>query len=459
MASAGPTPGQLRALARQIHGSVITPSSPGYNRARIVQDAHFNNARPRAIVRAVSTADVQKTIAWARKNGVHLFGRSGGHSYAGYSTTSSGVVLDVSRMNFVQPHGGGTALVGAGTRLIDVYYKLNNRHLMIPGGSCPTVGIAGLALGGGHGWSARKYGLTSDNITQLTIVTADGDTRVCNAHQNADLFWACRGGGGGNFGIVTNFTFKTHPASNVSLFQVQWPWADAARVLKAWQSWAPHAPSNLGLSVLVLSSGTASVICSGQFFGSTSALRSLIRPLTNVGSPSSVRVNRSTFWQAVLNFAGCNSLAECRAVGPDLFKAKSDYVQKPFTAGGIDAVVRGLENWPSGADGMALIIDSYGGAINKVPAGATAFAHRNMLFSMQYYASPGSGANLTALNRYYASLRQYVSGFAYVNYIDPALSNWQHAYYGANYPRLVSIKKKYDPSNFFRFKQSIRLRA
>ena len=198
VASAGPTPAQLRALARQIHGSVVTPSSPGYNRARIVQDTYFNSAHPRAIVYCESTTDVQKTIAWARKNGVRIVGRSGGHSYGGYSTTSSGVVVDVSRMNFVQPHGGGTALIGAGSQLIDIYAKLDKRHLMIPGGSCPTVGIAGLALGGGHGWSGRKYGLTSDNIKQLTIVTADGKARVCNAHQNSDLFWACRGGGGGN---------------------------------------------------------------------------------------------------------------------------------------------------------------------------------------------------------------------------------------------------------------------
>ena len=115
VASAGPTPAQLRALARQIHGPVVTPSSPGYNRARIVQDTHFNSARPRAIVYCESTTDVQKTIAWARKNGVRIVGRSGGHSYGGYSTTSSGVVVDVSRMNFVQPHGGGTALIGAGS--------------------------------------------------------------------------------------------------------------------------------------------------------------------------------------------------------------------------------------------------------------------------------------------------------------------------------------------------------
>jgi FAD/FMN-containing dehydrogenase len=457
IASTGPSPAQLKVLARQIHGSVVTPSSSNYNRARLVKDTHFNSARPKAIVFCQSTSDVQKTVAWARKNGVRIFGRSGGHSYGGYSTTSSGVVVDVSRMNFVQPHGGGTALVGAGAMLIDIYAKLDNRHLMIPGGSCPTVGIAGLALGGGHGWSGRKYGLTSDNIQQLTVVTANGKALVCNAHQNADLYWACRGGGGGNFGIVTNFTFKTHPASNVSTFYITWPWSDAARVLKAWQTFAPHAPANLGLSVLVLSAGSPpSLSASGQFFGSTSALRSLIRPLTNVGSPH-VSITARTFWQAVLNYAACNSLAECRRVPPDTFKAKSDYVQKPFSAAGINTVVRGIGNWPRGAGGFALILDSYGGAINKRPAGATAFAHRTMLFAMQYYSSPGSGSNLAALNRFYGAMRPYVSGYAYVNYIDPALATWPHAYYGSNYPRLVSIKKKYDPSNFFRFKQSIRL--
>jgi hypothetical protein len=383
VASAGPTPSQLKLLARQIHGSVVTPSSPNYNRARLVQDAHFNSARPKAVVYCNSTADVQKTVAWARKYGVRIFGRSGGHSYGGYSTTSSGVVVDVSRMSFVQAHGGGTALIGSGAALIDIYAKLNNRHLMIPGGSCPTVGIAGLALGGGHGWSGRKYGLTSDNIKQLTIVTADGKARVCNAHQNADLFWACRGGGGGNFGIVTNFTFATHPASNVSTFYVTWPWSDAARVLKAWQAFAPHAPANLGLSVLVLSSGSPpSLSASGQFFGSAEALRSLIRPLTNVGSPH-VSITPRTFWQAVLNYAACNSLAQCRNVPPDTFKAKSDYAQHPFSPAGVQTVVRGIENWPRGAGGFALILDSYGGAINKVPAGGTAGAHRKKLVAKQ----------------------------------------------------------------------------
>lgn len=457
ISSSGPSSAQLKLLARQIHGTVVTPSSHAYAQDRLVFDTLYNSSKPKAVVYCESTADVQKTVHWARKYGVKLVPRCGGHSYAGYSTTSSGVVLDVTRMKAVQPHGGGTALVGAGALMIDIYSKLWNRHLMIPGGSCPTVGVAGLTQGGGHGWSGRKFGLTSDNVKQLTIVTADGQVRVCNAHQNSDLYWACRGGGGGNFGIVTNFTFKTHQVGNVSTFYITWPWSDAARVVKAWQAWAPHAPANLGLSVCVLSTGNT-ISASGQFFGSAAALRSLIRPLTNTGHPSSVSVTPRSFFDAVLLYAGCTSVAECRKPMRTAFRAKSDYAQKPFSQAGINTIIRSIEaGTRAHSGGLSLILDSYGGAINKVPAAATAFAHRNMLFSMQYYASPGSGSNLAFLNRFHTAMRPYVSGYAYQNYIDPQLPNWTHAYYGANYPRLVSIKKKYDPGNFFRFKQSIRL--
>jgi FAD/FMN-containing dehydrogenase len=457
--SSGPTSAQLKVLARQIHGKVVTPSSSGYAQDRLVFDTRFNSARPKAIVYVESTSDVQKTVAWARKYGVRLVPRSGGHSYAGYSTTSSGVIVDVSRLNYVQAHAGGTALIGAGAPLISIYSKLWAQHRMIPGGSCPTVGIGGLAQGGGHGWSGRKFGLTSDSIEQLTIVTAGGKVLVCNAHQNSDLYWACRGGGGGNFGIVTNFTFKTYQVGNVSTFYITWPWSQAARVVKAWQAWAPHATPNLGLSVVVLQSGsTPSISASGQFFGSASALRSLIRPLTNVGAPS-VSITPRTFMGAVLLYAGCSSVSACLKPQRQAFKAKSDYCQKPLSPAGINTMLRAIEAFgrsPS-AGAVAMILDSYGGAINKVAPAATAFAHRDMLFSMQYYGTPGSAGDISMLNKFHAAMKPYVSGYAYQNYIDPQEPNWQHAYYGTNYPRLVSIKKKYDPSNFFRFAQSIRL--
>jgi FAD binding domain/Berberine and berberine like len=392
-------------------------------------------------------------VAWGRKHGVRLVPRCGGHSYGGYSTTSSGVVVDVTRMNYVQPRPGGTAFVGAGALLIDVYSTLWAQHRMIPGGSCPTVGISGFTLGGGHGFSSRKFGLGCDNVKQVTIVTADGQVRVCNAHQNADLYWACRGGGGGNFGIVTNFTFKTHAVDGVSTFSIRWPWSDAEAAFAAWQAWAPHAPRNLGLSVMALSSSGPSITATGQFFGPTEALRSLIRPLAEVGSPT-VSVVPRTFFEAVLHYASCGPLSQCHTPPREAFKSKSDYARHPFSAAGIKAMVRGIETFGSGA--VILLLDSYGGAINAVPKAATAFVHRNMLFSMQYHATPGSPANIRALNGFYKAMRPYVSGFAYQNYIDPQLKRWPHAYYGSNYARLVAVKRKYDPTNFFHFAQSIR---
>jgi FAD/FMN-containing dehydrogenase len=478
IAASGPSARQLRELAHEVRGPVVTPASRAYGRDRLLYDTRFDAIRPRAIVYCESVADVQKAVRWARKYGVRIVPRCGGHSYAGYSTVGGGVVVDVSRIAFVRPNANHTAWIGAGAQLIDVYAKLWNRRVTIPAGSCPTVGISGLVLGGGVGFSGRKFGTTSDNVRQLTIVTADGRVRVCNAHQNSDLFWACRGGGGGNFGIVTSFVFGTHPVNRVSTFFIEWPWADAARVVRAWQAWAPHAPSGL-FSVCGLGAsgggGTPTVNASGMFYGSTAALRRLLGPLLNAGSPSTVSVVSRSYMEATMYNAGCSgkTVAQCHlagrsphgTLGRETFKAKSDYLLRPLTPRGISTLLHWIElrGRSRVGGGLTAILDSYGGAINRVPKAQTAFVHRNALFSIQYYAGwSGSGAtagNLSFIRRFYAAMRPYVSGYAYQNYIDPDLRNWTHAYYGTNYPRLVAVKRKYDPRNVFHFAQSIRLRV
>ena len=172
-------------------------------------DPRFDSLHPAGIAYCRNPHDVATCLAFVRKFGVPVAARCGGHSYAGWSSTS-GLIIDVTRMSGVNV-SGSTATVGAGTRLIDFYNGLAAHGRGVPGGSCPTVGIAGLTLGGGVGVVSRAYGLTSDNVQSLQIVTADGQVRTCNSSQNSDLFWACRGGGGGNFGVVTSFTFRTHP--------------------------------------------------------------------------------------------------------------------------------------------------------------------------------------------------------------------------------------------------------
>jgi FAD/FMN-containing dehydrogenase len=451
--AAGPTKQQLKQLARHIHGSVVTPASHGYNRDRLLVNTRYDGVHPAAIVYCATAGDVQTAVKWARGHGIHIVPRAGRHSYAGYSTTS-GVVIDVSRLGFVQPHGH-TAKIGAGAILIDIYSKLwKNGHRTIPGGSCPTVGIAGLAQGGGVGYTARKFGLTLDSIQELSIVIANGKKLVCNAHQNADLFWAVRGGGGGNFGIVTSFQFKTHAVGNVSTFYISWPWSSATHAVAAWQHFAPHAPGAL-FSDLILSSGR-SVSAQGQFLGSPSALRRLLRPLTRV-SGAHLSIQRRSYMGAVLHWANCGSLAQCSVLPRETFKAKSDYLNRPMSNHGIQTMLRFVEKRQAGS--VAVILDSYGGAIKKVSKSKTAFVHRNALYSIQYYEG-WSGSNgpaaLRFIRDFYKAMRPYVSGYAYQNYIDPDLHNWPHAYYGTNYPRLQHVKRKYDPHNVFHFAQSIR---
>jgi FAD/FMN-containing dehydrogenase len=233
-----------RALRSAVRGRVFFPRTPAYSAERVVYNTRYNGARPDAVVRVESTADVAAVVRWANRFDVPVVARSGGHSYAGYSTTNNGVVVDLSRLRGVSV-SNGRARVGAGAQLIDVQRRLTRRGLSVPSGSCPSVGISGLTLGGGHELAGRRFGLTADNLRAATIVTADGRVRHVDANTDEDLFWACRGGGGGNFGIVTSFTLQTHRAPGAAWFFVCWPWSQAGAGLAAWQAFAPHAPAAL----------------------------------------------------------------------------------------------------------------------------------------------------------------------------------------------------------------------
>jgi len=421
---------------------------------------------PLAVVYCESTADVRKTVAWSRRRGIRIAARSGGHSYGGSCSVGGGVIMDVSRLAQVSARAGHQAVVGAGARLIDVYAGLWQHGVTIPAGSCATVGIGGQALGGGVGFLSRKLGTTSDNLLSLTLVTADGRARTCSPSQNADLYWASRGGGGGNFGIATEYHFRTSPISTVTTFTAGWPWAQAQSVIAAWLASAPHAPDEL-FSVCNLGSGGGSptIRVSGQLVGTPQRMNTLLAPLLATGTPSFVKVKQRPYIEAVQYWAGCGPISECHlepfgGLMRATFAAKADYVRRPLSAAARREIVRAIERAPGGG---SLLLDSYGGAINRVPKAATAFVHRDSLCSLQYLAYwNGAGqaaANLAWLRSFYAAMRPYVSGEAYVNYIDPDLTGRPRAYYGQNFRRLVSIKRRYDPANVFRFRQSIPLQV
>jgi FAD/FMN-containing dehydrogenase len=461
----------LRALAKEVRGPVFDRSSPAFARGRLTYNERFDSVQPRGIVRPVSVADIRATVLWARRNDVHLVARAGGHSYAGYSTTQGGLVVDLRRMNgIIVDRGSGTVTVGAGARMIDLQAALARHGCAIPTGSCATVGIAGLALGGGIGFVSRAFGTASDNLRSIGIVTADGRYLVCDAARHHDLFWACRGGGGGNFGIVTHFVFRTRPVETVSYFVARWPWDAAKDVVGTWQRFAPAAPDNLfAICALGAGSGGLTVQCLGQHLGAESELRNLLAPLRGVDG-AELSTGSSSYLDAQLRWAGClgKTVGQCHSAGesPDgtlgraKFRAKSDYLAEPLTRVGIALVTRWIERAQQRQfRSVALLLDSYGGAINRVPPDATAFVHRNALFSAQYLAywdraSDEAGA-ASWLRGFHGEMRPHVSGFAYQNYVDPDLADWRHAYYGANYERLRFVKKRVDPDWFFRFPQAI----
>ena len=456
----------LSELARATTGVLITQGSGGYRAAQREVNTRYSGVRPLAILRARSVSDVRAAVRWCAKYDVRIAARSGGHSYAGYSTVRGGLVVDLSRLTGISvAPGGKTVQVGAGNRLIDMYSTLASRGLTVPAGSCPTVGVAGLALGGGVGLAGRALGTTSDNIQSLTVVTAGGEALTCNARQNADLYWACRGGGGGNFGIATGFTFTTHAVRTASYFFASFDWDDVADVVAGWQRWAPNAPPEL-FSLCALTTGSGGPILNvfGQYMGSSSALRRVLGGLTSAARPRSLQVGSARYIDLILRWAGCldESPAECRRLPYAPFAAKSSYVLTPVSSGGIATMARWIERrqGQSSLGSGAILLDSYGGAINDVAADATAFVHRNALYSCQFAAywggsSGAQAAGLSWIRGFYRAMAPYVSRYAYQNYIDPDLTAWKTAYYGQNYARLVDVKRQYDPDDLFRFRQSI----
>jgi FAD/FMN-containing dehydrogenase len=464
-------------LAHSLHGTLVRPADSSYAIGSRLASPAFDGLRPAAVARVADAADVAACVDWARAAKSPITARSGGHSYAGYSS-GPGLVVDVGALRAIAYDSGSKlATVGAGAQLIDVDLALAGQGVAVPGGSCPTVGIAGLALGGGMGLSGRAFGLTCDNVVGLDVVLADGSRVHCDATHDADLYWALRGGGGGNFAIVTAFTFRTHPVADATIYKLTWPWSLAGKALAAWQGWIPSLPDELFSACLLSGAPGAapSISVSGLLHGPTSMLAPLLAPLVAAVASPATRFERThTYADAAMIAAGCQGLgqAACHFAGSwpggtlarSAFLAKSDYFTAPMDATAIAGLTSAIERRTTDArlQGGAAHFDAYGGAINRVAADATAFVHRNALCSAQYSgafdpAAPADHltANRAWLDALWSGLRPAASGFAYQNYIDPSLTDWRTAYYGSNYDRLVAVQRKYDPHRLFTFAQAV----
>ncbi|GAQ67171.1 FAD-binding oxidoreductase [Streptomyces scabiei] len=461
------------ALARDLDGPLYRPGDKAWSTARQLYNTRFDTLKPTAVAYVAHADDIRTTLAYARAHDIKVSIRNGGHSYAGWSSGNGRLVVDVSKLNKIRA-SGGEAVVGAGSKLIDVYRALAAKGVTIPAGSCPTVGVSGLTLGGGHGVTSRAYGLTCDSLTQATLITADGKQLTANATTNKDLFWALRGAGNGNFGVVTELRFRTHPAPQGVTAYLTWPWSKAAAVVRAWQEWGPTQPDEIWSSCHLENGGSPSVAVAAFSLGTYGDLENALDRLADrVGTPArSVSLRRRSYEDAMEGYAGCGSFsadAKCHlpgstpgrspqgALGRETYAARSDFFDRSISSAGVQTLLTQITGVKGGAGSIALT--ALGGQVNRVSPTATAFVHRRSRMLAQYLASWKSGTSgATArswLDKAHTSMARHASGAAYQNYTDPTLTDWRKAYYGDAAPRLTTLKKKYDPNRFFTFPQAL----
>ena len=424
---------------------LVLPGSDAYESVRRPAMPRFADARPAAVARCANAADVAEALAYTRENGHHVAIRSGGHCFAGRSSTD-GVVIDVAPMHAVELDGE-LARIGAGAQLADVYDALAAHGLAIPGGCGPDVGIAGLLLGGGLGVLGRAHGLLCDSLAEAEVVLADGRTVRCGEDAEPDLFWALRGAGGGQFGVVTELTLRTVPAPPSTVFHLRWPRSRAAELIAAWQEWSPDAPRELAASLLCTPGG---VHVFGSMAGTPGAL------LGALGEPESATVEERG-WRAAKAWLAEHGPGE----GPPgaLDFARSEFFRAPLPAEAVAALAGGFEDAAARGISCELDFSPWGGAYNRVPADATAFPHREERFLLKQavYVPAGEddGPARKWLDRSWASVHPWGSGGVYVNFPDPTLEDPLRAYHGPNLERLREVKAAYDPQRVFTFPQSL----
>lgn len=471
---------QWSRLADRLQGRLVLPSDADYQRAKQLYQVQFDATSPRAVAYCASTADVATCVRFAEAHGIHVAARSGGHSAAGYSTTQ-GLVIDVSGLNSIAL-GDGSVRMGPGAQLVDMADRLAPAGLGISGGYCPTVAAGGFFQGGGMGLFTRSIGIASDKVTSAQVVLADGRTVTASPDRHSDLYWALRGGGGGNFGIVTSYEVTPSPLTDVAAINLVWTFDQSLDMLDGWTQWLADAPWTIGsgVNVTLTDAGpgtvpTASVFLASVDTGATFDTE-IARLISLVGQPPVYQQKFTAPYKSVLmQLYLCSELTVQQCHRADT--SPDGKIQRPaFGAWRSRLFERTMprEGWAKALETFdanrfagqmrQLQISALGGRANTVARDATAYVHRDSLFSVSYLtsnaAAPVSAEAKAAAAQYvdsgFAVIDPYSNGETYQNFIDPRLPDWQRSYYGENYARLARVKEKYDPYRFFRFAQGVR---
>ncbi|MGW8726163.1 FAD-dependent oxidoreductase [Streptomyces sp. NPDC055808] len=435
------------------------PGGHGYLASASADNQRYAAVRPAGIVMCAAESDVVKAVRWAARHGVSFAVRSGGHNYAGYSTTT-GLVINLRAMKQVTPKGRRLHLGGGATNS-DVY-AARDAGLYFPGGRCPGVGVAGLTLGGGLGFNDRKWGLTCDRLAETRLVLADGTVVRAAADENPDLFWACRGGAGGNFGINTAFTFDAVPVGRLraTVFDLTFALASAVDVVAEVQDiLAGDGAGDFDVRIGFKHNGqsTTSLWVLGQFIGSQDRLRRLLTPLLAL-RPRRSFIEERGFWSAqdyLMENPGAKDCYASKSLVPDRWLA-------PGTVAEIAEWTRTWRPGPAKATGYVTLF-AMGGTSDSPRPDETAYPHRDGTYVIDIgtHWQPGTPpAEVNSLLAQTRSAHRLLSNrldtyAAYVNFPDPDLTDWRRAYYGANHDRLAEVKRRYDPAGLFRYAQAI----
>jgi FAD/FMN-containing dehydrogenase len=450
----------LGTLKENIRGELILPDSPNYDEARTIWNAMIDK-RPAAIVRCAGVADVVAAVNSARNSGMTLAVRGGGHNIAGTAMCDGGLVIDLSRMNAVRVDSSARrAFVGPGAKLGDVDRETQAFGLATPLGINSTTGIAGLTLGGGFGWLTTQYGMTVDNLVSARMVTAEGGTLRASADENSDLFWALRGGGG-NFGIVTEFEFELYPfGPDILAGLIVFPFSEAKSVLQKLRDFVDSAPPNLNVWTVVRKApplpflptevhGQEIIALAVFYSGDPEEGKKLITPLRTFGIPCGehVGVQPYTTWQ--------------QAFDPLLTPGARNYWKShnfsTLADGVFDTVLEFAGRLPS--PHCEIFIGRLGGAAARVAPDAMAYVNRDANFVMNVHGRwetpQEDAACITWARDFFRAAARYATGGVYVNFMTDDGTDRIASAYGANYARLARIKAKYDPKNLFRVNQNI----
>lgn len=443
-------PDALADLAQSVAGRVVLPSDPEYEAASAVYGTVYGQvSEPAVVVQVSDTGDVGVAIAFARSHGLELSVRSGGHSGSGFSTNVGGLVIDLRRLNQIEVVDRDRHLVriGAGAVWGDVATALGAEGLALTSGDTVSVGVGGLGLGGGFGWMVRKFGLTIDSLEEASVITAGSEQVRASADENPDLFWALRGGGG-NFGVVTSFTFRAQPLTGVVAGTLAFPGGDLGELLTGWRDIMRAAPEELNTTFLSMPDfpgmpgGVQILVCyAGADVAAAEVAIAPLRTLPGLGSDDiSVRAYADMLEEA-------HPPAGMTIVGHNAFARELS-----------DDALAALVAMYTEVGGSVLMIRSLSGAFNRVPNDATAFAFRDsevLLISAAFLPPDAPPSAAQRINQLWSTLEPYLQG-TYAGFStasngeDPAL-----LYPPDTLARLVTLKRKYDPENLFRRNHNI----